>query len=67
MGKTFKTKDFMIIGDTPRDFACAREAGIKVILVATGIFPFEELTKEKPDLLVHTLEDQRVFDFILNS
>ena len=64
LGKTFKTGDFMIVGDTPRDIACAREAGIKVILVATGLFPYEKLAEEKPDLLVNTLEDQRVFDFI---
>ena len=62
--KTFQTQDFIIVGDTPRDIQCARDAGIKVIITATGIFPFEELAKEKPDLLVHTLENQRVFDWI---
>jgi phosphoglycolate phosphatase len=65
--RTFRTEDFMIVGDTPRDIACAREAGIKVIIAATGIFSYEELVKEQPDLLVHTLEDQRVLDFILNN
>jgi phosphoglycolate phosphatase-like HAD superfamily hydrolase len=64
LGKAFKTTDFMIIGDTPRDIQCAREAGIKVATVATGLSSYEKLAEEKPDLLVHTLEDQRVFDFI---
>jgi phosphoglycolate phosphatase-like HAD superfamily hydrolase len=63
--KTFKIQDFIIVGDTPRDIRCARDAGIKVIIVPTGIFSFEELAKEKPDLLVHTLKDRRVFDFII--
>ena len=61
---TFQTQDFIIVGDTPRDIWCARDAGIKVVIVATGLSPFEELTEEKPDLLVQTLEDGRVFDFI---
>ena len=67
LGKTFQTQDFIIVGDTPRDISCAREAGIKVILVSTGVFSYKRLTEENPDLLVHTLEDPRVFDFILNN
>jgi phosphoglycolate phosphatase-like HAD superfamily hydrolase len=64
LGKTFQTQDFVIVGDTPKDIQCAKDAGIKVIIAATGIFSFDELAKEKPDLLVQTLEDQKVFDFI---
>lgn len=64
LNKTFQIQDFMIIGDTPRDIWCARDAGIKVVIVATGLSPFEELAEEKPDLLVQTLEDKRVLNFI---
>jgi len=64
LGRTFQTQDFVIVGDTPKDIQCARTAGIKVIIVATGIFLYEKLAEEEPDLLVHTLEDKRVFDFI---
>ena len=63
-GKGFKLDDFIIVGDTPRDIQCARDAGIKVILVATGVFSYEELEKLKPDLLVKTLEDKRVLEFL---
>jgi phosphoglycolate phosphatase-like HAD superfamily hydrolase len=62
--KTFQIQDFIIVGDTPRDIWCARDAGIKVAIVATGLSLFEELAEEKPDLLVRTLEDKRVFNFI---
>jgi len=65
-GKSFQTNDFVIVGDTPRDIKCARDTGIKVIAVATGIFSYEELFGDKPDLLVNTLEDKKVFDFLLN-
>ena len=56
--------ELFIIGDTPRDIKCARDGGIKVIAVATGKYSFEELEKEKPDLLVHTMEEQKpILDF----
>ena len=35
--------DTVVIGDTPRDIACARADGVKVIAVATGPFPASEL------------------------
>ena len=63
-GKEFKLDDFVIVGDTPRDFQCAKDAEIEVILVATGKFSYEELEKLKPDLLVKTLEDKRVLEFL---
>ena len=66
LGKTFKTDDFIIVGDTPRDIQCAKDADIEAIAVSTGIYPFEELVDEKPDLAVHSLEEKRVFDFIKN-
>jgi len=33
-----------VIGDTPRDLACARAAGVRCLLVATGTYPLEALT-----------------------
>jgi phosphoglycolate phosphatase len=35
--------DTIIIGDTPRDIACARAAGVRVIAVATGPFSADRL------------------------
>jgi phosphoglycolate phosphatase-like HAD superfamily hydrolase len=34
----------VVIGDTPRDIACARADGVRVFAVATGPFPAAELT-----------------------
>lgn len=33
----------VVIGDTPRDIACARADGVRVIAIATGPFPAEAL------------------------
>lgn len=67
LGRKINKRDLIIIGDTPRDIKCARDAGIKVIAVSTGIYSFEELEKEKPDLLVHSLEEQKEVTNFLKS
>jgi phosphoglycolate phosphatase len=36
--------DTVVIGDTPRDIACARADGVRVIAVATGPYRAEQLT-----------------------
>lgn len=64
--KTLNLEDFIIVGDTPRDVQCAKDAGIKVITVASGHYNLETLAKENPDLNVQTLEDKRVLEFIFN-
>ncbi len=46
-----------VVGDTPSDVRAARENGLDVIAVATGIFTAEELRAAKPDLLVGSLEE----------
>ena len=33
----------IVIGDTPRDIACARADGLRVVAVATGPYPVEAL------------------------
>ncbi len=67
--KEYKTEDFVIIGDTPKDIFCAREAGIKVIAIATGKFSYEDLQKENPDLLIESLDGniEKVIDFLNNN
>ncbi len=44
-----------VLGDTPQDIAAARVNGLKVIAVATGIYSYENLAAEQPDLLVRGL------------
>jgi len=46
-----------IIGDTPRDIACARAGRLNVIAVATGSYSIEDLVSAGADLAVPTLED----------
>jgi phosphoglycolate phosphatase len=45
----------VIIGDTPRDIACARADGVRCIAVATGPFAVEELTGA--DVVLHSARD----------
>ncbi len=45
----------LVIGDTPGDIAAAREAGLEVIAVATGIFSADEL--HGANLVAKTLRD----------
>lgn len=51
-----RPEQFVVIGDTPNDVACARAFGAKVISVATGRHhTAEELAAHKPDLTVPDL------------
>jgi phosphoglycolate phosphatase len=44
-----------IIGDTPRDLAAARTAGVRCALVATGTFGYDELAALDADVVVADL------------
>ena len=46
-----------VIGDTPSDIQAARANSLKVIAVSTGIYSYETLASEQPDLLVHSLTE----------
>jgi phosphoglycolate phosphatase-like HAD superfamily hydrolase len=46
-----------VIGDTPRDLACARAAGVHCLLVGTGRTPADELVKYGPDAVLDDLSD----------
>jgi phosphoglycolate phosphatase len=43
-GTPFPRERTIVIGDTPRDIACARADGVRVIAVATGPFPVDALS-----------------------
>jgi phosphoglycolate phosphatase len=49
--------DVWVVGDTPRDLACARACGARCLLVGTGRFPTEELRALGPDAAVDDLRD----------
>lgn len=47
----------ILVGDTPRDIECARQAGCLVLAVATGQFTVDELRACRPDSVVKDLTD----------
>lgn len=63
----FDPHDICIIGDTPRDIACARAIGARVIATATGRISLAELAQAEPDLAVSDFSDPRILPFILNG
>ncbi len=64
----FAPAQFIVIGDTPNDVACARAFGAKIISVATGRnHPAEELAKLEPDFVLENLEDtERLLNILEN-
>jgi phosphoglycolate phosphatase len=46
-----------VVGDTPRDLACARAAGARCLLVATGRFSRDELAGAGADVVLDDLSD----------
>jgi phosphoglycolate phosphatase len=49
--------DVVVIGDSPRDIACARAGGARAVAVATGPHPASELATFQPDALLERLGD----------
>jgi phosphoglycolate phosphatase-like HAD superfamily hydrolase len=56
-GVTLAPADAWVIGDTPRDLECARAAGTRCLLVATGRYRFQELAALQPDAALEDLSD----------
>ncbi len=54
-GKSFAPRDVVIIGDTPRDIACAHAYGARAIAVATGRFSRDDLAESEPDYVLDDL------------
>ena len=53
-GDSLMAEDAVIVGDTPRDVACGKAAGMRTLAVATGSFSFAALQATGAD---HVLED----------
>lgn len=56
-GRAFLPAETLVIGDTPKDIACARAMGAPCVAVATGRFTGEELRIAGADRVVATLEE----------
>jgi phosphoglycolate phosphatase len=49
--------DVWVVGDTPRDLACARAAGVRCALVATGHSSLDELRATEADAVLEDMAD----------
>lgn len=56
-GRDFPPERIVVIGDTPKDIACARALGARVIAVATGAATRMELEAAGPDALLDDFSD----------
>ena len=61
---TFSPSDTIVIGDTPRDIACAKAFGARSLAVASGKSLLEELLAAGADCGVASLEDEEAVDFL---
>lgn len=57
LGNGLGAEEILVVGDTPRDVACARHIGAKVVGVTTGGATRDELAATKPDWLVNDLSE----------
>lgn len=57
LGAHVSNDHLCVIGDTPLDVCCARAIGARVVAVATGSHPRDELAACEPDLLLDDLSD----------
>ncbi len=56
-GRSFSPAETLVIGDTPKDIACAHAIGARCLAVATGRFSKKELELHGGDHVVESLED----------
>ena len=57
LGDRLNPERLWVIGDTPSDIRCGRAIGARVVAVATGVFPMEQLAREEPDHLFADFSD----------
>ncbi|HXM47470.1 MAG TPA: HAD hydrolase-like protein [Pyrinomonadaceae bacterium] len=68
LGANLQPEQFIVIGDTPNDIACARHFGARVLAVATGrMHSKEDLLAHEPDALLPDLLDAELVMGTLES
>jgi phosphoglycolate phosphatase-like HAD superfamily hydrolase len=68
LGANLQPQQFIVIGDTPNDIACARHFGARVLAVATGrMHSQEDLLAHEPDALLPDLLDTELVMGALES
>ena len=66
-GRDLAPEQVWVVGDTPRDLACARAGGARCLLVGTGRFELAELEGLGADLVVPDLTDTEAVVALLRS
>lgn len=56
-GRDFTAEEIWVIGDTPKDIACARAFGARCLAVGTGSFSADQLSAFGADRVVSSLEE----------
>ena len=56
-GRTFTAAETWVIGDTPKDIACAHAIGARCLAVATGQFSADALAAHRADQVVESLNE----------
>ena len=56
-GRDFTADETLVIGDTPKDVACAKAMGARCLAVATGHFSADQLRACGADFVVERLDD----------
>jgi phosphoglycolate phosphatase len=62
--ENLRGEQVIVIGDTPLDIRCARAISAKVLAVATGTVPIEELKAHQPDWAVTDLGEVKAEEII---
>jgi len=57
LGRPVRGEEATVIGDTPRDVACARAIGARAVIVATGLVSRAELLAAEPDVILESFAD----------
>ena len=57
LGRDLSSAPVTVIGDTAKDIRCARAFGARVLAVASGGVPAQQLSGHQPDILLESLGD----------
>jgi phosphoglycolate phosphatase len=64
LGASYSADDIFVIGDTPKDIACAHAIGARSIAVTTGSFQRHQLEAHSPWIVLDSLEADLFFSAI---
>lgn len=67
-GRSYAVEDVIVIGDTPKDIACAHAIGARCLAVGTGHFKADALRAYQPWTCLESLaQTEQVCDLLLNQ